>query len=70
MPDYFFVDRLNGIQPRSEIRASGHKFTAVEEESLVKQLDANKWGFPIRPGFLRGMEHILLLERTRDPTSP
>lgn len=42
VPKTTFSDRLNGIQPRSETYASGHKLTTVEE-SLVKQLlDADK----------------------------
>src|SRR5699024_8436340 len=69
-PKTTFINRLDGIQPRSETRASGHKLTAVEEESLVKQLlNADKRGFSVRPEFLRGMAQILLRERTQNPTA-
>ncbi|RJE26016.1 hypothetical protein PHISCL_01618 [Aspergillus sclerotialis] len=70
VPKSTFIDRLNGIQPRSEARASGHKLTTIEEESLVKRLlDADKRGFSIRPEYLRGMAQILLRERSQDPTA-
>ena len=70
MPKSTFINRLDGIQPRSETHASGHKLTAIEEESLVKQLlNADKQGFSVRPEFLRGMAQILLRERTKDPTA-
>ena len=56
-----FINRLDGIQPHSETRASGHKLTAVEEESLVKQLlNADKRGFSVWPEFLRGMAQIFV----------
>ena len=62
--------RLNGIKPRTETRANGHKLTEYEEEVLVKSLlDADKQGFSIRSEFLRGMAQILLRERTQDPTA-
>jgi hypothetical protein len=62
-----FLDRLKGINPRSETRASGHKLSAIEEQVLVMSLlDIDKRGFLIRPGFLRGMAHILLRERSQD----
>lgn len=57
--------RLNGIKPRTETRANGHKLTEYEEEVLVKRLlYADKRGFSIRSEFLRGMTQILLHERT------
>ena len=62
--------RLNGIKPRTETRANGHKLTEYEEEVLVKRLlDPDKRGFSIRSEFLRGMTQILLHERTQDPTA-
>lgn len=70
VPESTLRERLAGVKPRSETRANGHKLTAIEEESLVKQLlDADKRGFSIRPEFLRGMAQILLHERTQDPTA-
>lgn len=70
MPESTLINRLNGINPRSETRANGHKLTVIEEEVLIKQLlDPDKRGFPIRPEFLRTMAHILLRERTRDLTA-
>jgi DDE superfamily endonuclease/Tc5 transposase-like DNA-binding protein/Psq-like protein len=70
VPKSTLLDRLKGINPRSETRANGHKLTVIEEEVLVKQvLDADKRGFPIRPEYLRGMAHTLLRERTRDSTA-
>jgi hypothetical protein len=64
------LNRLKGIQPRSETRANGHKLTVFEEEVLAKRLlDADKRGFSIRPEFLRGMAQILLSMRTRDASS-
>jgi hypothetical protein len=65
VPKSTFLDRLKGINPRSETRASGHKLTAIEEDALVKRLlDADKRGFSIRPEFLRGMAQTLLHERS------
>ena len=70
VPKATLLNRLRGIQPRSETRANGHKLTIFEEEVLAKRLlDADKRGFSIRPEFLRGMAQILLSERTRDPSS-
>ena len=65
-----FRDWLQGVKPRAVTRANGHELTSIEEESVVKcLLDADKRGFSIRPQFLRGMAHILLTERTQDPTA-
>jgi hypothetical protein len=70
VPEPTLRARLRGRKPRSETRANGYKLTAVEEEVLVKRaLDADKRGFAIRPQFLREMAHILLRERTQDPTA-
>jgi hypothetical protein len=70
VPKSTFLDRLKGINPRSETRASGHKLTAIEEDALVKRLlDADKRGFSIRPEFLRGMAQTLLRERSQDATA-
>jgi hypothetical protein len=70
VPKATLLNRLRGIQPRSETRANGHKLAIFEEEVLAKRLlDADKRGFSIRPEFLRGMAQILLSERTRDPSS-
>jgi hypothetical protein len=58
VPNSTLLDRLQGINPRSETRADGHKLTVIEEEVLVKQLlDTDKRGFPIRPEYLRGLAH-------------
>jgi len=47
VPKASLLNRLKGINPRSETRANGHKLTAIEEEALVKQLlDTDKRGFP------------------------
>jgi hypothetical protein len=65
-----FRDRLRGVKSRTETRANCHKLTAREEDVLAKRLlDADKRGFSIRPQYLRGMAHILLSERTQDPTA-
>ena len=70
VPKSTFIDRLNGIQPRSEARASGYKLTTIEEESLVKRLlDTDKRGFSIRPEYLYGIAQILLCEHSQDPTA-
>ena len=70
VPKATLLNRLRGIQPRSETRANGHKLTIFEEEVLAKRLlEADKRGFSIRPEFLRGMAQILLSERTQDPSS-
>jgi hypothetical protein len=70
VPKSTLVDRLKGINARSQTRANSHRLTALEEEVLTKQLlDADKRGFSIRPEFLRGMAQILLRERTGDSTT-
>ena len=70
VPRTSLLNRLRGMEPRTETRANGHKLTVSEEEALTKQLlDADKRGFSIRPEFLRGMAQILLRGRLRDPTA-
>lgn len=70
VPESTLRTRLDGVNPRSETRANGHKLTAIEEEVLTKRLlDADSRGFSIRPEFLRGMAQILLRERTQDSTA-
>jgi hypothetical protein len=60
VPKSTFLDRLKGI----------NKLTAIEEDVLVKRLlDADKRGFSICPGFLRGMAQTLLHEHSQDATA-
>ena len=67
IPESTLRQRLAGIKPHSETHSKNHKLTAIEEESLVKQLlDADKRGFSVRPEFLRRMAQILLYEHTQD----
>lgn len=70
VPKETLRDRLHGVKPHTEARANGHRLTALKEEVLAKRLmDADKWGFSIRPEFLRGMAQILLRERIRNRTT-
>jgi hypothetical protein len=70
VPESTLRARLDGVNPRSETRANGHKLTAIEEDIFTKRLlDADSRGFSIRPEFLRGMAQILLRERTQDSTA-
>jgi hypothetical protein len=65
VPKSTFLDRLKGINPRSETRASGHKLIVIKEDVLVKRLlDTDKQGFSIRPEFLRGMAQTLLYKHS------
>jgi hypothetical protein len=70
VPKSTFLDRLKGINPWSETRASGHKLIAIKEDVLVKRLlDIDKQGFSIHPEFLRGMAQTLLCECSQDATA-
>jgi hypothetical protein len=70
VPKSTFLDRLKGINPQSETRASGHKLIVIEEDVLVKRLlDADKRGFLIYLEFLRGIAQTLLHGYSQDATA-
>ena len=63
VPESTLHTQLAGIKPQPETCANSHRLTEIEEKSLIKKiLDADKWGVPIQPEFLRGMAEILLYE--------
>jgi hypothetical protein len=69
VPKSTLLGRLNGVKPRPETRANGHKLSAIEEEVLAKHLlDADKRGFAIRLEYLRRIAQNLLQTGTQDPT--
>ena len=67
VPESTLHTQLAGIKPQPETCANSHRLTEIEEKSLIKKiLDADKWGVPIQPEFLRGMAEILLHEQLHD----
>ena len=62
--------RLKERKSRAETRANSHIITEFEEESLLQRLlDTDKYRFPIRPEFLRGMAEILFCDHLQNPTA-
>ncbi|OQD74715.1 hypothetical protein PENANT_c169G06617 [Penicillium antarcticum] len=63
--------RIKGRQFRDESRASGHKFTVLEEESMEKWLlSMDSRGAALTHALLRDMANLLLRSRELIPSDP